>query len=175
MLWWASERATFYGNFAVKKQSSYVWERAHLICILGCDVAFFPSFTSKPFFFVPLSFFLLFRFFLCARRDIYVFFSCVYCCCCSSRLKCVRNVYSLIETRWKKKLWKFSQHLFDDVWIVLPFRDVDFDNKTRLIVFWCDAIRLPFASPFSRIYTNLILWVGCSCVHSSLLLRKSVF
>lgn len=60
-------------------------------------------------FFVRLSFFFCFSVFLCVRWDVY---RTIFCCC--SKSKCVRNVYSLIETRTeseREKKWKFSQHL----------------------------------------------------------------
>lgn len=126
-------------------------ERANLICILGCDVAFFPSFTSIHFSY-RCHFFCFSVVFFSILCDVWFFSR------CCSKSKCVRNVYSLIETRTKK--WKFSQYLLDDVWMSCHSK-VDFDNKTRLIVFWCDAMQSAYwehRCAFSRI--QQILWVG---------------
>lgn len=104
-------------------------------------------------FFVPLSFFFaVFRFFF--------FFISFFSLFRSS--KCVRNVYSLIETRGKK--WNFSQRTVcvRDVMMLLfeclVIQRFDFDNKTRLIVLWCDAMQSVLTS--TSVYEKICDLVG---------------
>lgn len=71
-------------------------QREHLICILGCDVAFLPSFTSIHFSY--RCHFFLFSVFFSSLKPTTFFLPCLLCA-----KVCEKRVHSLIETREKNE------------------------------------------------------------------------
>lgn len=143
------------GNYAVHENhntdsmcvrvSMRMWNRdsKHLICIFGCDVAFFSCHLRETIFFSYLC-----QFFCCAFPFIVwvVFFSLlilvVIACCHQLKSVYVRIMYHF---NWsiRRKKWKFSQY-FDDVFVLWEWWFFD-RKKFMAYDFWDanrDAIRI---------------------------------